>query len=52
MCGGLGTIVNKIMHGFCQGVIQCSKGKQTTSKEFKPCEEPDAMIGDNFYFVF
>ena len=30
---------NKIIHGSCQVVIQTSKGKQTTNKEFKPYEE-------------
>lgn len=39
MYEGLDKIVNKIMHVFYQGVIQCSKGKQTTNKEFKPYEE-------------
>lgn len=39
MYEGLDAIVNKIIHGSCQWVLQCSKGKQTTNKEFKPYKE-------------
>lgn len=48
---GLDTM-NKIIHGSCQVVIQASKGKQTTSKEFKPYEEQKVSWWVIIFIVF